>query len=229
MKTLKALKADLPARPNALAAYEAQAEESGAARELIAARTRAGLTQADVAQRMGTTQSAIARLEGGRATPSLRSVQRYAHAIGCRAAVRLESSRSAPRAHPEPVSARLGIVLFAHGSRDARWREPVQALARRIAEQAPAVRVRCAYLEWVAPDLQTACAELLAEGVDALHVMPLFLGLGRHLRDDLPALIAQLQQAHPQVPISLRPALGEHPALIELLARIALQAEDERD
>ena len=41
-------------------------------------------------ERMGTTQSTVARLEGGKATPSLRSVQRYAHAIGCRAVVRLE-------------------------------------------------------------------------------------------------------------------------------------------
>jgi DNA-binding XRE family transcriptional regulator len=90
MKTLKALKAELLANPETRAEYEAQAEEFAMARELIAARTRAGLTQADVAERMGTTQSTVARLEGGKATPSLRSVQRYAHAIGCRAVVRLE-------------------------------------------------------------------------------------------------------------------------------------------
>lgn len=56
----------------------------------MSARARAGLTQGEVAQRMGTTQSVVARLEGGKATPSLRSVQRYAQAIGCRAVVRLE-------------------------------------------------------------------------------------------------------------------------------------------
>ena len=48
-----------------------------------------GLTQADVAQRMGTTQSVIARLESGKRAPSVRSVQRYAQAIGLRAVVRL--------------------------------------------------------------------------------------------------------------------------------------------
>jgi len=58
--------------------------------ELISARTRAKLTQAEVAQRMGTTQSAIARLEGGHSRPSMRSVERYAAAIGHRAVVRLE-------------------------------------------------------------------------------------------------------------------------------------------
>ena len=90
MKTLKTLKAELLADPGTRAAYDAQAEEFAIARELIAARTQAGLTQADVAERMGTTQSTVARLEGGRSVPSLRSLQRYAQAAGCRAVVRLE-------------------------------------------------------------------------------------------------------------------------------------------
>ena len=60
------------------------------AHELIAARARAGMTQSDVAALMGTTQSAIARLEGGGRAPSLRTVQRYAKAVGARAVVRIE-------------------------------------------------------------------------------------------------------------------------------------------
>ena len=90
MKTLKTLKAELLQDADTRAAYNAQAEEYAIARELIAARARAGLTQADVAQRMGTTQSTVARLEAGRSAPSLRSLQRYAHAGGCRAVVHLK-------------------------------------------------------------------------------------------------------------------------------------------
>ncbi len=90
MKTLKTLRAELLAKPSTRAAYDAQADEFALARELIAARTQAGLTQADVAERMGTTQSTIARLEGGKAAPSLRSLQRYAQAVGRRAVVHLE-------------------------------------------------------------------------------------------------------------------------------------------
>lgn len=90
MKTLKDIKRELLANPATQAAYEAQAPEFDMARELIAARSRAGLTQSDVAQRMGTTQSVIARLEGGRGVPSLRTVQRYAQAVGGRAVVRIE-------------------------------------------------------------------------------------------------------------------------------------------
>lgn len=91
MKTLKDLKAQMLANPAIRAEYDAQAEDFAAARELIAARARAGLTQSEVAQRMGTTQSAVARLEGGKAAPSIRSLQRYAQAIGCRLALKLEA------------------------------------------------------------------------------------------------------------------------------------------
>ena len=94
MKTLKTLKAQLLADPSTRAAYDAQADEFAMARELIAARTQAGLTQADVAERMGTTQSTVARLEGGKAVPSMRSVQRYAQAVGARAVVRLEPAHA---------------------------------------------------------------------------------------------------------------------------------------
>ncbi|MCZ2103088.1 MAG: helix-turn-helix transcriptional regulator [Comamonadaceae bacterium] len=90
MKTLKTLKAELLKHPDTRAEYEALADEFALARELIAARTSAGLTQADVAERMGTGQSTVARLESGTGTPSLRSVQRYAQAVGRRAVVRLE-------------------------------------------------------------------------------------------------------------------------------------------
>ena len=90
MKTLKDIKRELLADPAALAEYQSQGAEFDMARELIAARARAGLTQSDVAQRMGTTQSVIARLEGGKRAPSLRTVQRYANAVGARAVVRIE-------------------------------------------------------------------------------------------------------------------------------------------
>jgi len=83
------LKAGLLRDPAVRAEYDALEEEFAIASELIAARARAGLSQAEVALRMGTTQSTIARLESGRNLPSLRTLSRYAAAIGARAEVRL--------------------------------------------------------------------------------------------------------------------------------------------
>ena len=92
MKTLKALRAELLADPDTSAEYDAMANEFTMAHELIAARSRAGLTQGEVAERMGTAQSVVARLESGRRVPSMRTVQRYAQAVGARAVVHLESA-----------------------------------------------------------------------------------------------------------------------------------------
>jgi transcriptional regulator with XRE-family HTH domain len=77
-------------------AYEALAEEFSFLDEVLRARTEAGLTQAEVAARTGTTQSAVARLESGSAqhSPSIATLQRYARALGCRVEVRFVKRRA---------------------------------------------------------------------------------------------------------------------------------------
>jgi ribosome-binding protein aMBF1 (putative translation factor) len=65
-------------------AYDALESEYALAREMLSARTRAGLTQEAVAVRMGTTKSAVSRLEGaGKHAPSVASLKKYADAVGC--------------------------------------------------------------------------------------------------------------------------------------------------
>jgi sirohydrochlorin cobaltochelatase len=118
----------------------------------------------------------------------------------------------------------FAVVLFAHGSRDARWREPVEAVARRMRALQPDVPVACAYLELVEPDLPTAAGRLVADGARALRVVPLFLGMGKHVREDLPQLLEALRSAHPDVMFSLAPAVGETTEVINLLADIALRS-----
>ncbi len=119
-------------------------------------------------------------------------------------------------------SPQRAVVLFAHGSRDPLWRQPIEAVAARMADSAPQVPVRCAYLELCAPDLNTVVHELLALGVQSMTVVPMFLGVGKHAREDLPLLMQALQAQHPRIQLTLRPAIGEDPAMIELMAKIAL-------
>ena len=115
-----------------------------------------------------------------------------------------------------------GIVLFAHGSRDPLWRRPVEAVAGRIHALDPQVSVTCAYLELTDPDLPTAVAELVQSGALAITVLPMFLGVGKHAREDLPVLVTRLRASHPQVVFTLPPAVGEDARLLDLLAHIAL-------
>ena len=69
--------------------YARADEEYALVEALVRARTAAKLTQAEVAKRLGTTQSAIARLEGGRVSPSFTTLRRYAEATGTRLTVGL--------------------------------------------------------------------------------------------------------------------------------------------
>jgi len=115
-----------------------------------------------------------------------------------------------------------GTILLAHGSRDPEWRKPVAAVADRIRAMAPDVRVRCAYLELMAPDLATCVDELATLGASVITVLPLFFGIGKHARKDLPLLMAAVKLSHPDLVFDVKPAAGEQSAVIELLARIAL-------
>ena len=113
---------------------------------------------------------------------------------------------------------RRGVILFGHGSRDPAWREPMDAVARRIAEKAPGTRVVCAFLELQAPDFAAAVGELANQGAGHVTVLPMFLGVGKHARQDLPALVEAARAAHPELTFEQLPSVGELPEVIEALA-----------
>jgi DNA-binding XRE family transcriptional regulator len=85
------------------AAYEGLADEYALVRELLAARSRAGLTQGAVAELMGTTKSAVSRLEAaGKHAPSMTTLKKYAQAVGCHLEIKL-----VPDAGPSKGSDRI--------------------------------------------------------------------------------------------------------------------------
>ncbi len=114
-------------------------------------------------------------------------------------------------------------ILFGHGSSDPAWRIPIDTVAQRMLESAPQSLVRCAFLERTTPDLDTTVGELVQQGVNHIKIVPMFLGVGRHAREDMPLLVANLQTVHPQVSFKLNPSVGEEPLVVDLLARIAMQ------
>lgn len=117
-----------------------------------------------------------------------------------------------------------GLILLAHGSRDAMWRQPIEAVQQVIARQQPELPCLCAYLDACAPDLPSAAAELLAQGINHFTVFPLFLGTGKHAREDIPRLIDALRQQHPHCHFEVLTAAGEDPRVTALLADMVLTA-----
>ena len=108
------------------------------------------------------------------------------------------------------------IVLFAHGSRDREWARPLEHLADTLRKKVSGP-VELAYLELMQPSLDEAIAAL-AHGVNSVRVVPVFLGQGAHVKEDLPKLVAAAQRKHAALTIKLEPAIGEQPGVIEAIA-----------
>ncbi len=90
MVTWKEVKRELLKDPEFAKEYEALRPEYELTRLLISQRIKRGLTQKELAERMNTTQSVIARLESGSANPSLATLKRLADALDARLVVRFE-------------------------------------------------------------------------------------------------------------------------------------------
>ncbi|MCY0856297.1 sirohydrochlorin chelatase [Cupriavidus sp. D39] len=110
------------------------------------------------------------------------------------------------------------MVLFGHGARDARWREPFDRLHARLTAALPDCAVRMAFLELMTPSLPDTLAELAAAGVGDINVVPAFFGQGGHLRRDLPALLDDCRAKLPSVTIRCAAAVGEDDSVLDAIA-----------
>jgi sirohydrochlorin cobaltochelatase len=116
-----------------------------------------------------------------------------------------------------------GLLLFAHGARDAAWARPFEEVARRIALQRPGLPLALAYLEFMTPGLEDAAHGLVAQGCRRVHIVPMFLGTGGHVRKDIPPLIERLKaQYGEQVEWRLHPALGDQDRVLQAMTDASL-------
>ncbi|AWW50204.1 sirohydrochlorin chelatase [Polynucleobacter paneuropaeus] len=116
------------------------------------------------------------------------------------------------------------IILFGHGARDIRWREPFDRLASLWKGQHPATPVALAFLEMMEPSLSQAIATLNARGATQIVVVPVFFGQGGHLRNDFPVLLEECRNQYPQVSLSATPAVGEDEAVLQAIVDFGARA-----
>ncbi|HCZ13125.1 MAG TPA: cobalamin biosynthesis protein CbiX [Candidatus Accumulibacter sp.] len=117
---------------------------------------------------------------------------------------------------------KTALILFAHGARDPEWAEPMRRLGTTLREQAPGMRVELAFLEFLKPALGDCVESLVGEGFRRVVVLPMFIARGGHLKRDLPLLLEELQQRHPQTRFELAGAIGEAESVLQAMARHAL-------
>lgn len=117
---------------------------------------------------------------------------------------------------------RQGIILFGHGARDPQWAGPMERVRARLAECSPALAVELAFLEFLSPTLEEAADRLVAAGVEAIAVVPMFLAQGGHLKREVPAMMEALRQRHPACRVALAVAVGEADPVVAAMADYAL-------
>jgi len=116
------------------------------------------------------------------------------------------------------------IILFGHGARDIRWREPFDRLASLWGAQHPNVRVELAFLEFMQPCLEEAITSQVSAGTAEVVVVPVFFGQGGHLRNDFPALLSSCQKKFPGIKLSSTPAVGEDDAVLQAIIDFGFKA-----
>jgi sirohydrochlorin cobaltochelatase len=116
-----------------------------------------------------------------------------------------------------------GLLLFAHGARDPAWARPFEIVAERLHAARPRTPMALAYLEFMAPGIEEAAAQLVAAGCARVHVLPLFLGTGGHVRRDVPLLLDRLREQHGDaVEWLLHAPLGEQDAVLQAITEACL-------
>ena len=116
------------------------------------------------------------------------------------------------------------IILFGHGARDTRWREPFDRLVQLWRAQHASTAVELAFLEMMEPSLSQAIAILSARGATQIVVVPVFFGQGGHLRNDFPVLLEECRNQYPQVSLSATPAVGEDDAVLQAIVDFGVRA-----
>ena len=120
------------------------------------------------------------------------------------------------------MEATTGLILFGHGARDPGWREPFDRLLSDVGARHPGP-VSLAFLGMMQPDLPSACSGLVERGAGRIVVVPLFLGTGGHLRNDLPALVEDARRSC-GVSVTVASPIGEDGQVLSALAEYCLRS-----
>ncbi len=121
------------------------------------------------------------------------------------------------------------LILFCHGSRDPRWREPFESLVEEVKECCQSKEnyagVSVAYMEMADPKLLDILKQTHEkEGVNRFAVLPLFMSAGAHVSKDIPAQVKEAQVTYPTIDVTVLPPVGEHELVRSAMRQIAVDA-----
>ena len=121
------------------------------------------------------------------------------------------------------------LILIAHGARDPDWASPLQRVRAAVRAKAPGLRVELAFLEFMSPTLPDCAEAMIAEGIDKIVVLPMFIAQGGHLKNDVPRLLDALRERNPQAVFELAAPLGESESIVQAMATHVLTLAGEQN
>lgn len=117
------------------------------------------------------------------------------------------------------------LALVAHGSRDARWRAPFEALEAKLKPLVLPKKARVCYMEMASPTLKEVVSQAINEStLEKVVILPLLMAAGAHFANEIQEQTEELRQLYPKVKLELLSPVGEHPELQAALVSVALQA-----
>ena len=119
-----------------------------------------------------------------------------------------------------------GWILFAHGSSDPDWARPIRSVAERVGKKLGPDAVALAFLERQQPALEDAAARLIGSGASTITVIPMFLGIGGHLKKDLPLLIDAMRARWADIEFRLTAPIGESEVVANAIADVVIGASE---
>jgi sirohydrochlorin ferrochelatase len=125
------------------------------------------------------------------------------------------------------TGAATGIVLFGHGSRLASANDQLRGLAARLRASGRYPICEAAFLELTGPTMPEAVKACVEQGAGRVVIVPYFLAVGRHVAEDIPALVHEARRAlgpgGESVPIEVTDVLGNHPWIVDMIGALVEQ------
>ncbi|HLF17801.1 MAG TPA: CbiX/SirB N-terminal domain-containing protein [Candidatus Omnitrophota bacterium] len=107
-------------------------------------------------------------------------------------------------------------LVISHGSRSSKTKEEVAALIRKIKKRSSITIIEYAFLELESPDISTGIGRCIDKGATDILIMLNFLNAGRHVDQNVPAIIRKTREKFPSVKIKISKPIGQHKGIVDL-------------
>jgi sirohydrochlorin ferrochelatase len=108
------------------------------------------------------------------------------------------------------------VLVVSHGSRSPKTKEEIIALVDILRQRLPNDIVEFAFLEIEPPSIPEGIDQCAAQGASQIIVTLNFLNAGRHVNDDIPAIVGQAQKKYPKIKFVISQPVGQHPQIPDL-------------